>query len=52
MILVTGEHATITKMSLYTVEDGKVVREEVHYNAPSPSIGGLTGCRADLTVRG
>jgi hypothetical protein len=39
-------------MSFYAVDDGKVVREEVHYNAPSPSIGGLTGCRVDPTVRG
>ena len=32
----TGERTTITKMSLYTVEAGKLVREEVYYNAPPP----------------
>jgi uncharacterized protein YbjT (DUF2867 family) len=32
----TGERATITKVSLYTVADGKITREEVYYNAQPP----------------
>lgn len=30
----TGVRATITKLDLYTVEDGKIVRDEVFYNTP------------------
>lgn len=36
----TGERTTITKMDLYSVEDGKIVRDEVFYNTPPrPSTG-------------
>ncbi len=31
----TGERSTGTEMALYTVRDGKVVREEFYYNAPA-----------------
>lgn len=30
----TGERRTVTKISLYTVEGGKIVREEVYYHTP------------------
>lgn len=30
----TGMRTTITKMDLYTVKDGKIVRDEVFYNTP------------------
>jgi len=36
----TGERTTITKMDLYTVEGGRIVRDEVYYHTPpSPSTG-------------
>ena len=36
----TGERTTITKLDLYTLEDGKIVRDEVYYNTPpGPSVG-------------
>lgn len=35
----TGERTTITKLDLYTVRDGKVVRDEVCYDTPpGPSV--------------
>lgn len=30
----TGERKTITKLDLYTVEGGKIVRDEVYYHTP------------------
>lgn len=36
----TGERSTITKISLYTVQHGKVVREEVYYKGAGPFIAG------------
>ena len=30
----TGQWANMTEMALYSVEDGKIVREEFHYNMP------------------
>ena len=30
----TGERTTITKLDLYTVERGKIVRDEVYYHTP------------------
>lgn len=33
----TGTRATIVKMSLYTVRDAKIIREEVYYHAPPRS---------------
>jgi uncharacterized protein YbjT (DUF2867 family) len=33
----TGNRTTTTKMSLYTVADGEIVREEVHYFDPASS---------------
>ena len=30
----TGERTTITKLDLYTVENGKIVRDEVYYHTP------------------
>ncbi len=30
----TGQRALMTEMALYTVEDGKIVREQFFYNAP------------------
>lgn len=35
----SGQRTTITKMDLYTVEEGKIVRDEVYYNTPpGPSV--------------
>lgn len=37
----TGQRTTITKMDLYTVEGGKIVRDEVYYNTPpGPAVSG------------
>ena len=30
----TGQRANMTEMALYSVEDGKIVREEFYYNMP------------------
>ena len=30
----TGQRVNMTEMALYTVEGGKIVREEFYYNAP------------------
>jgi SnoaL-like protein len=30
----TGQRNTLTEMALYTVKDGKIVREEFFYNVP------------------
>jgi ketosteroid isomerase-like protein len=32
----TGQRFALTEMALYTVKDGKVVREQFFYNMPSP----------------
>jgi ketosteroid isomerase-like protein len=31
----TGQRVTMTEMALYTVKDGKVVREQFYYNVPA-----------------
>jgi hypothetical protein len=31
----TGERSLMTELALYTVEDGKIVREQFFYNAPN-----------------
>ena len=30
----TGQRTTMTEIALYTVEDGKITKEEFYYNAP------------------
>lgn len=35
----TGQRTTMTKLDLYTVEAGKMVRNEVYYHAPPPVAG-------------
>jgi ketosteroid isomerase-like protein len=31
----TGQRVTMTEMALYTVKDGKIVREQFYYNVPA-----------------
>lgn len=32
----TGHRHTMTEMALYTVKDGKIIREQFFYNMPAP----------------